>query len=340
VVPVSYLQCLISADRVFAMGASCIPHGGYPSVYKKLLAGKRGVDARGVVAALEADVEVMPPLVDGAPAHRAPRAPAALPLEGMVREPGDISDLEWEQEIEGEGDAEADDPDAVAGWACSAKEGERGVQWGVFRIGPNRRGFQARCPFHRKSLVTECKKYFPVAGPTEMDKRECIRRLLHWCVLAGNHGRQRDHVRSGDDIGEPMTWAELERRKMTRVPEVVLADDVLDGDAAGAAAAAAAPSAASPGDAAHAAAAAAAPSRAFPGDAADAAAAAVAPSRGGRARRSGRVGRGRGPTPRGRGSQPGAAAAAPAAAAAAAASSSCEEYLDISGDSSVSSSED
>ena len=71
--------------------------------------------------------------------------------------------------------------------------------FGIFRFTRTRRGFSARCPFHRRNKTTDCKKMisvtFCVGRPiTREETVMCWRRLATWCLAHGQYERQRDHV--------------------------------------------------------------------------------------------------------------------------------------------------
>jgi len=55
-------------------------------------------------------------------------------------------------------------------------------------------GYQAICPFHRKSARTGCSKWFRVNGPAYADRAEAARASLHWCAQAAKFDRQWQHV--------------------------------------------------------------------------------------------------------------------------------------------------
>ena len=55
-------------------------------------------------------------------------------------------------------------------------------------------GYEAQCPFHRKSRQTACKKWSGLQGPLEAHRRDALRRLHLWCLSYKEHSRQRHHV--------------------------------------------------------------------------------------------------------------------------------------------------
>ena len=78
---------------------------------------------------------------------------------------------------------------------------EKPSAWGCFRITPKQPsksrkhgGFEARCPFHRRNDVTECKKYIALKGNSVQDKDRALRALKSWCNSAKDYNRQRAHV--------------------------------------------------------------------------------------------------------------------------------------------------
>jgi hypothetical protein len=77
--------------------------------------------------------------------------------------------------------------------------------WGVFRITPKQPGggtwtggafggFSARCPFHKLSNKTGCKKWSRIRGPSAEDREAAYLRVLFWCSQARSFDRQRHHV--------------------------------------------------------------------------------------------------------------------------------------------------
>ena len=63
-------------------------------------------------------------------------------------------------------------------------------------------GFQATCPFHKKSSVTACKKYVACRGPLLSDKARAIQLLLFWCSEAQHYTRQWQHLQSLSSKGD------------------------------------------------------------------------------------------------------------------------------------------
>ncbi len=77
-----------------------------------------------------------------------------------------------------------------------------GLRWGPFVITPKQPskghkygGWQARCPFHKKSSVTGCKKFASIWGPTPEDREQAMCTIKAWCVAAPMFDRQWQHLR-------------------------------------------------------------------------------------------------------------------------------------------------
>jgi hypothetical protein len=51
-----------------------------------------------------------------------------------------------------------------------------------------------QCPFHRKILKSDRRKWFGVCGPTLKDKQECAAAALEWCAAARRFSRQWMHL--------------------------------------------------------------------------------------------------------------------------------------------------
>ena len=74
--------------------------------------------------------------------------------------------------------------------------------WGCFRISmlvakPDSRPYgalEAVCPFHRRSRVSQCKKYIAHKSDSQAEKDLDYKALLHWCAQARTVNRQRHHV--------------------------------------------------------------------------------------------------------------------------------------------------
>ena len=72
--------------------------------------------------------------------------------------------------------------------------------------------YELTCPFHKKSRTTACKKWSPLLGASEQERRHALSRLYTWALRAHEVTRQRDHVpmqlcASPDEF---TPWTELE----------------------------------------------------------------------------------------------------------------------------------
>ena len=75
--------------------------------------------------------------------------------------------------------------------------------WGVFRISslkpkaPTRPfgALEALCPFHKRSVKSECKKYIAHKSSSPEDHALDLKALKHWCSQAKTVHLQRDHIR-------------------------------------------------------------------------------------------------------------------------------------------------
>ena len=99
-------------------------------------------------------------------------------------------------------------------------------------------GLQATCVFHKRSNVSGCKRYLAMesAEPEEFDRT--MMRLMHWCTLAPNYDRQRDHLAVPLPPETCPPWAVLQAKKDLIVvpdPATVRSDVELDKAAAAAA---------------------------------------------------------------------------------------------------------
>ena len=76
-----------------------------------------------------------------------------------------------------------------------------GKKWGVFRISvklPGRDnthgGYQAACVFHKRNMVTGCKRYFGCRVAGDHERNLQLKKLMWWCNSAKEHDRQYKHV--------------------------------------------------------------------------------------------------------------------------------------------------
>ena len=116
--------------------------------------------------------------------------------------------------------------------------------WGCFRITPKQPGsagggtfggFEGACRFHKRSLVTGCKKFVSVKGPSEADRDFAFRQALFWLSLAPEHNRQRTHLAA--NITPPPSMEMILARRIDDAPDpsTVRTDEELDKGAAAAA---------------------------------------------------------------------------------------------------------
>ncbi|CAE7832485.1 unnamed protein product [Symbiodinium sp. CCMP2592] len=102
---------------------------------------------------------------------------------------------------------------------------EKPPAWGVFRINLKQPaaarvhgGYEARCPFHRKSAKTDCKKFVSIRGSTAADKDNALRALKAWCNCAESYNRQRDHIQHFVSPETAPSQAVLDAGLITQAP--------------------------------------------------------------------------------------------------------------------------
>ncbi len=128
-----------------------------------------------------------------------------------------------------------------------------GFRWGCFLFTPKQPiisgrgsggrygGWQAACPFHKKSAATGCKRFVNIRGPRSEDSQAAIVFLKAWCVAAPRFDRQRLHVQyrppmsATTDLGAAL---DAGVGSQFQPPGDVRTDDALDAAAVTAAAAA------------------------------------------------------------------------------------------------------
>ena len=109
--------------------------------------------------------------------------------------------------------------------------------WGAFRFTLRKKkglqdawAWQCRCPFHRRSAVTECKKEMTVPkGDWEAQSMNTLLTLKHWANQAKNFGRQRYHKGTTLIIGQHPVAEFIEAQMIEEGPRSrPLTDDALD----------------------------------------------------------------------------------------------------------------
>ncbi len=116
---------------------------------------------------------------------------------------------------------------AVAAAAVAPEEDlPQSGRFGVFRVTKKGRGYQARCCFHRKSMVSECKKFISLVGSSHHDACATWRLLAWWCVRAPTFDRQRDHVGFTPTIDTCPPISEILAMKNTEGPTARVKSDV------------------------------------------------------------------------------------------------------------------
>ena len=150
-----------------------------------------------------------------APPPAAPEPPGPPPLPPPEYGPGDVP-----QE-----DRHALLARALPTWGCftitQREPGKAAGRWG---------GFQARCRFHKKNDVTDCKKLSLSSGPTQEDQDNALHRLVAWCMRAPHHQRQRTHLLDFKPVDQCPPVEYLMLNPVTEAPEAstVLSDMQLD----------------------------------------------------------------------------------------------------------------
>ena len=86
--------------------------------------------------------------------------------------------------------------------------------------------------------MTGCKKQVGLKSQSEADYEQALWLLRHWCNQAKKYTRQRSHVSFNPSLAALPTHEDISRQQITEPPpDVLQADDVLDGDLPAAAAA-------------------------------------------------------------------------------------------------------
>ena len=107
--------------------------------------------------------------------------------------------------------------------------------WGVFLMtrlpasSSSRGGWQATCPYHRKSQVTACRKACMAATTSQEASHRVLRQLKFWCLQAPTFDRQRAHILLDPRLEIILPPDEvLDAQVPTVVPQGVLTDEQLD----------------------------------------------------------------------------------------------------------------
>ncbi len=213
----AYLLCLVRRLELLSRGCAFIPHGKSCATYVALLEGKDGPApkrARAVaLGRFEADGDL-----DGGPGQRggapskaekgAVRVARARPLDDPEDRSGSASEEECAEVVETVphgGGAPAPCPagaeeaqDDVARASLRSILSRSSGRWGAFLITHKTSGryggFQAQCPFHRKSDVTGCKKYLACRVAGEEGQASALLCLQLWCIRALEYNFQWQHM--------------------------------------------------------------------------------------------------------------------------------------------------
>jgi len=194
-------------------------------------------------------------------ARPAPAFPANRRVRQRIEEVQEVQELEEvpqpteedapEESPEGPEDTELlekvpplDENSLVAGRAAASRigcsqDGTGAWRWGPFTltqrpttIRHKTPGWQAACPFHKKSRVTPlCRLTKKVDDELNIeDHVSTLCKLLYWCCYAIGENRQWKHLKKPIDFSEVPTLAVLNQIMPTAdtVPDTVLPDEELD----------------------------------------------------------------------------------------------------------------
>ena len=113
--------------------------------------------------------------------------------------------------------------------------GTRRHMWGVFLMtrlpasSSSRGGWQATCPYHRKSQVTACRKACMAIDTSQEASHRVLRQLKFWCLQAPIFDRQRAHMLLDPRLETALPPDEvLDAQVPTVAPQGVLMDEQLD----------------------------------------------------------------------------------------------------------------
>jgi hypothetical protein len=103
-------------------------------------------------------------------------------------------------------------------------------RWGCFSLSvkqPSLRcpygAFEGSCPWHRKNILTGCKKIQRISGPTLQDREDALLRTKFWCAQAFTVDRQRQHVFEVSACGD----LDPEMVESLRIDEFPVGDQVV-----------------------------------------------------------------------------------------------------------------
>ncbi len=250
----TYLLALLSATELFRAGVPYILHGQSARFYQKLLDEKALPLPRALCAAvpgrIEYDLEVdaaAPSSVvalepeemltledeDGAGVLDLGGGLAAFMEQDESDEEGLRNPLRKQADEEGlqEQEEEQEQEPPVGGMEAAAPQHPHSDlpqtgMFGAFRFTRKQKGYQARCPFHRKSTVTECKKFMAVSGSSRAEATATWQKLAFWCVRALTFSRQRHHVAFNPSLEECPRVQEIISMKITEGPQGHVKTDI------------------------------------------------------------------------------------------------------------------
>ena len=94
-------------------------------------------------------------------------------------------------------------------------------------------GYEAACKFHRKNLVTGCKRFIRIEENTDAGRQATLLALKHWCNCARNFNRQPLHVRMPVGRFDVPDSVVIDAQKISAPPpDHVKTDEELDEEAA------------------------------------------------------------------------------------------------------------
>ena len=157
-------------------------------------------------------------------------------LAGLLEEWDNKEDCNWETEFQAAIQESAD----LADPQPRVEHGPRGIHtdqfdWGVFSFrsksqdesaGRPYGGWQAQCPFHKKSNVTFCRRYLSMRNSTAHEEEMVLRALKWWCLSWHQHDRQRSHVKAFVSIDAAPPEDLLEVLRVDDPPTAAIKTDV------------------------------------------------------------------------------------------------------------------